>query len=55
MLADGWTYKSTESKHIDSGSFLIIKDNINDLDKLKIDVTNEILSTWVARFNPPAK
>ncbi|MDR1505566.1 MAG: substrate-binding domain-containing protein [Treponema sp.] len=54
MLADGWTYKSTESKHIDSGSFLITKDNINDLDNLKIDVTNRILSTWVARFNPPA-
>jgi ribose transport system substrate-binding protein len=54
MLADGWTYKSTESKHIDSGSFLITTDNINELDKLKIDVTNEILSTWTARFNPPA-
>jgi ribose transport system substrate-binding protein len=53
MLVDGWTYKSTESKHIDSGSFLITKDNIDELDKLKIDVTNEILRTWTARFNPP--
>jgi ribose transport system substrate-binding protein len=55
MLVDGWTYKSDQPKLIDSGSFLITKDNINQLDTLKIDVTNNILSTWVSRFNPPAK
>lgn len=54
MLVDGWTYKEGEDVLLDSGSFLVTADNIDDYDGMKVETTNEILKTWVSKFNPPA-
>ena len=54
MLVDGYTYKDDQPKIIDSGSFLVTKDNIDQYDDIKLSVTMEIMSTWLDRFNPPA-
>jgi ribose transport system substrate-binding protein len=53
MLIDGWTYKEGEDFLIDSGSFLVTAENIDRYDEMKIETTNEILKTWIAKFNPP--
>ncbi len=53
MLVDGYTYKSDQPAVIDSGSFLVTAENIDEYDQLKMDVTHEILSTWLDRFNAP--
>lgn len=54
MLTDGYTYKDGQPEVIDSGSFLVTADNIDDYDNLKMEVTQEIMSTWLDRFNVPA-
>ena len=53
MLIDGYTYKKGQPEVIDSGSFLITAENIDSYDELKTAVTNDILSTWLDRFNAP--
>lgn len=53
MLIDGYSYKEGQPEVIDSGSFLVTADNIDSYDELKMAVTQEILSTWLDRFNPP--
>jgi ribose transport system substrate-binding protein len=55
MLTDGYKYKDDQPKIIDSGSFLVTKDNIDKYDELKMNVTNDILKTWLDRFTAPAK
>ncbi|MGI6160723.1 MAG: sugar ABC transporter substrate-binding protein [Christensenellales bacterium] len=55
MLIDGYTYKDGQPEVIDSGSFLVTAENIDEYDNLKMQVTNEILSTWLDRFDAPAK
>lgn len=54
MLVDGYTYKEDQPEVIDSGSFLITTENIDSMDKTIMEVTLDILSTWLDRFNPPA-
>ena len=54
MLVDGYTYKEDQPEVIDSGSFLITAENIDSMDDTIMDVTLEIMSTWLDRFNPPA-
>lgn len=54
MLVDGYTYKDGQPEVIDSGSFLVTAENIDSYDELKMSVTEEILSTWLDRFNAPA-
>ncbi len=54
MLVDGYTYKEDQPEVIDSGSFLITAENIDSMDDTIMEVTLEILSTWLDRFNPPA-
>ncbi len=54
MLIDGYTYKDDQPEVIDSGSFLITSENIDSMDETIKAVTEEILSTWLDRFNPPA-
>ena len=54
MLVDGYTYKDDQPEVIDSGSFLITTENIDSMDETIKAVTEEILSTWLDRFNPPA-
>ncbi len=54
MLIDGYTYKDDQPKIVDSGSFLVTKDNIDDYDEMKMEVTMNLMDTWLDRFNPPA-
>ena len=56
MLKDGWTYKG-EEEVVDSGSILITKDgdvNVDNFEDYIIEFTNQLMSTWADRFNPPA-
>ena len=54
MLIDGYTYKDDQPKIIDSGSFLVTAENIDSYDDLKMEVTRNLMSDWLDRFNPPA-
>ncbi len=54
MLIDGYTYKADQPAVIDSGSFLVTADNIDSYDELKMQVTMELMSTWLDRFDPPS-
>ena len=54
MLIDGYTYKDGEPEVIDSGSFLVTAENLDQYDQMKMDVTQKIMSTWLDRFNAPA-
>jgi len=54
MLVDGYTYKEGQPEVVNSGSFLVTAENIDNYDQLKMDVTNKIMSTWLDNFNPPA-
>ncbi|MEI6100968.1 MAG: substrate-binding domain-containing protein [Eubacteriales bacterium] len=55
MLVDGYKYKTGQDAVIDSGSFLVTKDNIASYDDLKMQVTNKLISNWLDRFDAPAK
>jgi ribose transport system substrate-binding protein len=55
MLVDGYTYKDDQPDVIDSGSFLVTAENIDAYDELKMEVTLNLMSDWLDRFNPPTK
>lgn len=55
MLKDGWTYKTGQPYMVDTGNFLITKDNIKDYASIAKKKTSEIASSWANRFNPPAR
>jgi ribose transport system substrate-binding protein len=55
MLVDGYTYKEGQPEVIDSGSFLVTAENIDTLDATVLEVTMDIMSTWLDRFDAPAK
>jgi len=54
MLVDGYTYKADQPAVVDSGSFLVTAENIDSYDELKMQVTLELMSTWLDRFDPPS-
>lgn len=54
MQKDGWTYKEGGDEVIDSGSFFVNADNVDEYDTLVRTVTDDIMATWTDRFNPPA-
>lgn len=54
MLTDGWTYKEGQPAIVDTGSFLITRDLVNDFENRAIELTMELAATWTDRFNPPA-
>lgn len=54
MLTDGWTYKDGQPAFVDTGSFLITQDLVNDYESRAIELTLELAATWTDRFNPPA-
>ena len=54
MLVDGYTYKEGQPEVIDSGSFLVTAENIDTLDATVLEVTMDIMSTWLDRFDAPA-
>lgn len=54
MLIDGWTYKTGQPSQVDTGSFLITKELVNDFEGEAIALTMELAATWTDRFNPPA-
>ena len=53
MLVDGYTYKEDQPEVIDSGSFLITAENVETREDTTMEVTLNILSTWLDRFNAP--
>ncbi len=55
MLVDGYIYKEGQPEVIDSGSFLVTKENVDIYDELKLETTMKIMDTWLERFDPPAK
>ena len=55
MLTDGYTYKDDQPDVIDSGSFLVTAENIDSYDELKMEVTLNLLSNWLDRFNAPTE
>jgi ribose transport system substrate-binding protein len=55
MLIDGWTYKAGQPEVINSGSFLITKDNVDTYDQMIKDETMKLMATWTDRFDPPVK
>ncbi len=55
MLIDGWTFNEGEEQVVDCGTFIVTKDNVNDIDAAAYDVTMELMSTWTDRFTAPAK
>lgn len=54
MLVDGWSYRDGQPAIVDSGSFLITKDLVNDYEEKAIELTMELAKTWTDRFYPPA-
>lgn len=54
MLVDGWEYKEGQPEVINSGSFLITKDNIGDYENMIKEETFKLMATWTDRFTPPA-
>ena len=54
MLIDGWSYRDGQPAIVDSGSFLITKDLVNDYEIKAIELTMELAETWADRFYPPA-
>ena len=54
MLTDGWTYKEGQPAIVDTGSFLITRELVNDFENRAIELTMELAATWTDRFNPPA-
>lgn len=55
MLSDGYTYKDDQPDVIDSGSFLVTAENIDSYDELKMEVTLNLMSNWLDRFNAPTE
>ncbi|NEU30198.1 substrate-binding domain-containing protein [bacterium LRH843] len=54
LLADGYTWKDDAPYFVDSGTFLVNKENIDRYDELVNDVTEGILSDWESKyFNAP--
>jgi ribose transport system substrate-binding protein len=55
MLVDGWTYKEGQPEVVNSGSFLINKDNVDCYEDMIKSETMKIMETWTDNFNPPTK
>jgi len=56
LFVDGYTWKKENPFHIDSGTFLITKDNVDTVDKVLQESTQKLLANWKEKyFNPPAK
>jgi ribose transport system substrate-binding protein len=53
MLVDGWTYKEGQPEVIDSGSYLITQENVEDYEGMVIEGTMAMMEQWTERFNPP--
>lgn len=53
LLADGYTWKEDAPYFINSGTFLVNKENIDKYDELVNKTTEDILSNWKENFNPP--
>lgn len=54
MLVDGWTYNEDQPEVVNSGSFLITKENIADYESMIKAETMKIMENWSDRFTPPA-
>lgn len=56
LFVDGYTWKEDNPFHIDSGTFLITKDNVDTVDKVLEESTQQLLTNWKEKyFNPPAE
>lgn len=55
MLTDGWTYKDSEEFLIDSGSFYITAENVDNVEETQKEATMEMAKTWTDKFEAPSK
>ncbi len=54
LLVDGYTWKGPD--FIDSGTFLVTNDNVDNVDQLLADITQEMLADWKDKyFDAPAE
>lgn len=53
MLQDGWSYREGQPSMVDTGSFLITKEHVDDYETIAIDLTMALAETWTDRFCPP--
>ncbi len=55
LLVDGWTYKDGQPEVVDSGSYLITKEHVDDYEDMVIEGTMLMMETWTDKFNSPEK
>lgn len=54
LLVDGYTWKGPD--FIDSGTFLVTQENVDNVDQMLTDITQKLLADWKDKyFNAPAE